>query len=115
MAPHASGYWQMPQFRFPPQPSPAAPQLKPRSLHVFGLHGGPMAHLLYACPPQTSGAGHVPQVMAPPQPSPFVPHSKPWSPHVRGMHFARMGTSGGASAASPASASPPVSAGASTV
>src|SRR5687768_10275346 len=74
----------------PPHPSPAGPQLTPRSAHVFGTQFVAVVgftHLLGAFgPPHRWPAGHDPQSgITPPQPSPDGPHSIPCSLHVCGL------------------------------
>jgi hypothetical protein len=78
-----------PQSSAPPQPSPAGPQVKPRSEHFFGTHvivddphfeGVPP-------PPHVSGNVHVPHDKLPPQPSPAGPQAMPRAGQVVGVQI----------------------------
>jgi hypothetical protein len=74
-APHLRGEVHVPQDSEPPQPSPAGPQLNPRSRHVFGLQMGVLVPHTDGVPPppQVAGAVQVPHESEPPQPSPAGP------------------------------------------
>jgi hypothetical protein len=81
---------QVPHESEPPQPSPAEPQLMPRSPQVLGTQdvmddphceGTPP-------PPQDSPDGQLPHESVPPQPSPAGPQAIDWSLHVRGEQMA---------------------------
>jgi hypothetical protein len=75
-------YWglvQLPHWRIPPQPSPAAPQVKPSCGHVLGTQKEtepPSAapHLKKPPAPHVWPAGQAPQSSKPPQPSAPGPH-----------------------------------------
>jgi len=75
-APQNSGAVHVPQERLPPHPSPAGPQLMPRSAQVFGTQAEAPPHtLLLPPPPQVSGDLHVPQLS-------MLPHPSPWTPQL---------------------------------
>ena len=72
----------VPQLSGAPQPSPANPQVYPRSLQLLGVHGEPPSdgvplrpHRLNPPPPQKFGELQVPQLICPPHPSPAAPQS----------------------------------------
>jgi hypothetical protein len=78
-----SPFLQLPQLMTPPQPSGAAPQMKPRDWHVAGTQSG-MQMMLLQCSP----AGQVPQQMVLPQPSPVQPQFAPTCWQVLGTQLA---------------------------
>ena len=87
-APHFKGDVQVPQESVPPQPSPAGPQLKPRSTQVFGVQmGAGVPHTAgVPPPPHVAGEVHEPHASVSPQPSPAGPQPIFWSVHESGTH-----------------------------
>lgn len=69
----------------PPQPSLTWPQLMPRSVHFFGVHGvGPHLPALQFGPALLPL--HVPHEIDAPQPSATLPHSAPCALQSCGLH-----------------------------